>query len=108
MRQPEMKLRRYVSAQLLVVELCVQFFLQKQTANEQQNQTETASATAEKTKAQRKTTQQIKRETTQIATDLDEQQPALKRVKQEPENAEAVSRAEANNRELRSDFVSGF
>ena len=86
MRQPEMKLRRYVSAQLLVVELCVQFFLQKQT--EQESQTETASATAEKTKAQRETTPQIKREAAQIATDLDEQ-PALKRVKQEPENAEA-------------------
>ena len=75
MRQPEIKLRRYVSAQLLVVEICEQFFLQKQT--EQENQTERANET-----------QQIKRETTQIATDLDEQ-PALKRVKQEPENAKA-------------------
>lgn len=89
MRQPETKLRRYVSVQLLVVEICVQFFLQKQTANEQQNQTETASATAEKTKAHRETTPQIKREAAQISTDLDEQQPALKRVKQEPENAKA-------------------
>ena len=88
MRQPEMKLRRYVSAQLLVVEICEQFFLQKQTANEQENQAETASATAEKTKTQRETTPQIKREAAQISTDLDEQ-PALKRVKQEPENENA-------------------